>query len=406
MTSQWAGRSLLPANATPWEQALSLTSAEARDIDADAIRRAFDPWTCPASLLPWLAYSYSVDFWSDKWSESKKRRVIARAIRLQWLKGTEAGIEEYIELADARLLSVTVPPQRVFSGKSQTKEEREAWLSRLPQIRTWRVFERGTRGLKMFSGSGLLFHAFREGRFLQPSVARSMMRRRARWVVDGQEQDARVDVLPDGFRVSVKGKAGARVFSGRVIGKFFQPSDAAARIFTIGFDIPQPWRTAVAPTLKPVSTQPDRIFERGTRDRRVFVSTHVRSGFFQPSAAWRRIYLRYPVNDGKPGTPKSNVQFMGTGRFGWPAHVAALRVSLPGKRPVYAAGEGLLLPKSRFWLPHNGEPMKQLRRAIRAGMRVSDRVLIAPAPRPGLFVGTPILIGEPHIIGRAAAATT
>ena len=100
---------------------------------------------------------------------------------------------------------ITAPPQRVYSGKSLTREEREAWLALMPQVRVWRVFERSFAGLgKLFYGGRgtgrLRSHRFCGGgenadlvtRAATPSTALERLHRRARYIVRGEETDITV----------------------------------------------------------------------------------------------------------------------------------------------------------------------------------------------------------------------
>ena len=83
---------LLPPNATPFERALeqALARIEAVPVPIDTL---WDPQACPAELLPWLAWAWSVDEWDPEWPEEVKRRVIAAAPEVHRLKGTRAAVE-------------------------------------------------------------------------------------------------------------------------------------------------------------------------------------------------------------------------------------------------------------------------------------------------------------------------
>jgi phage tail P2-like protein len=83
--------SLLPPNATPLERALEAVGARIVDISAPA--DIDDPMTCPAELLPWLAWGLSVDTWDADWSEADKRAAVAGSIELHRRKGTRASVE-------------------------------------------------------------------------------------------------------------------------------------------------------------------------------------------------------------------------------------------------------------------------------------------------------------------------
>lgn len=401
MTSE----SLLPNNETTWEGVLSSTSAEMGGVDAAAIIRAFDPFACAAALLPWLAHALSLDFWSDDWSESKKRRVISRAIELHFLKGTEPGLRAYVALAEAIVLKVETAPRAIYSGQALSVAERERWLAQMPQIRIWRARETRIATRKLFYG-GQMHHAFLNTGFAQPSTAGQRLRRRCRYIVAGQETETPVYEEPGGFQVRIRSARGRRAFGQGGARRFLLPSTAAQRIISItASGEPAPWRSPVAPSRRLVNAEPDRIVTAGARHLRVFGSDRPQRRFYQRSAAWRSIYLRYAVFDGAHVQRRSPAQFMGVGRFGFPAHVAFVTVSIPGHRPAFAAGTGVVSPKSRFWLPHNPDRVREVRDAIIASKRKSDRIMLRFAPTPAVKLGAPFIVGnDSFIIGRPLAA--
>ncbi|EOP2819442.1 TPA: phage tail protein I, partial [Escherichia coli] len=53
--------------------------------------------TCPANLLPWLAWAFSVDRWDEKWPEATKRAVIRDAYFIHCHKGTIGAIRRVVE---------------------------------------------------------------------------------------------------------------------------------------------------------------------------------------------------------------------------------------------------------------------------------------------------------------------
>ena len=84
--------SLLPANATALERRLEQVLARIEQIDVP-LRDLWNPTTCPAALLPWLAWALSVDTWRSDWPEATKRAVIAAAPQVHRLKGTAAAVK-------------------------------------------------------------------------------------------------------------------------------------------------------------------------------------------------------------------------------------------------------------------------------------------------------------------------
>jgi phage tail P2-like protein len=85
---------LLPPNATPQERALSL--ATGRDV-AVPIKQLWSPYTCPESVLPWLAWALSVDEWGTTWPVETQRQVIAASIDQHRKKGTVGALRRALE---------------------------------------------------------------------------------------------------------------------------------------------------------------------------------------------------------------------------------------------------------------------------------------------------------------------
>ncbi|EIL9388773.1 phage tail protein I [Salmonella enterica] len=87
-------RSLLPPGAFRGERAQEQASAEQINaIDCDMARKVKNAETCPAHLLPWLAWEYAVDFWDVDWTEAQKRRVIKDAAYVHQHRGTAGAVK-------------------------------------------------------------------------------------------------------------------------------------------------------------------------------------------------------------------------------------------------------------------------------------------------------------------------
>jgi len=87
---------LLPPNATPAERALASAGARVSDVPVP-VADLWDPWSCPADLLPWLAWALSVDEWDPQWPEATRREVVARSIELHRHKGTVWAVRRALE---------------------------------------------------------------------------------------------------------------------------------------------------------------------------------------------------------------------------------------------------------------------------------------------------------------------
>lgn len=81
---------LLPPNRRPLDAMIE--QALANTLDPSAISALWNPHDCPANMLPWLAWAFSVDEWDDAWPESVQRAVVAESIAVHRIKGTIAAI--------------------------------------------------------------------------------------------------------------------------------------------------------------------------------------------------------------------------------------------------------------------------------------------------------------------------
>lgn len=93
--------SLLPPNATTSERSLARLSARTTSLSVGAKYRAlWNPATCPASILPWLAWALHVDDWNTEWTEEQKRSVIAASVAVHKIKGTIGALKAAIASID------------------------------------------------------------------------------------------------------------------------------------------------------------------------------------------------------------------------------------------------------------------------------------------------------------------
>lgn len=83
---------LLPPNATKQEVAQAGTTERITAIPVRT-RETWNPQTCPADLLPWLAWALSVDEWNADWSEQQKRDTIAASFVIHSTKGTLSAVK-------------------------------------------------------------------------------------------------------------------------------------------------------------------------------------------------------------------------------------------------------------------------------------------------------------------------
>lgn len=83
--------SLLPLNATDAERSIELAAARIEATPFPA-RDMWNPQRIPAALLPWLAWSFSVDTWDPSWTEAQKRAAIDASYAVHRQKGTVGAV--------------------------------------------------------------------------------------------------------------------------------------------------------------------------------------------------------------------------------------------------------------------------------------------------------------------------
>jgi Phage tail protein (Tail_P2_I) len=397
---RWMDHILAP-NATEYERVLASQVDRLLDLNIP-IRELWDPWHCPENLLPYLAWALSVDLWDPEWPVTKRRSVIANSIKHHRLKGTLTGIEAYLDLIDSKVIKATVPPAKLFSGPSLNKEQREAWLKKLPQVRVFRQYEKSIAGKRIFSG-GQRYNSFLDNKFNEPNDAITRLERRARWVVDGVETDSRVENFESHFRVFLKAILKHSIFCNTPFNlkkRFPVPSTAFNRIVTIEPVSMTPWRTTVGPQLEAVSSEPEMVAVPGIEGYAVYSGRTIsRKRYFVPSRAPFRLFERYAVNDGTQIAKRPSIQFMGVGRYGIQPHSAELKVKMRAQWKPWKARLGEpYVPRMRFFMPHDGTLMAKNRQAIIAAKRLSDKIVLDTNTKPGFIAGLPRFAGDPLVI--------
>ncbi len=124
---------LLPPNATQTERNLSTVAAAAMDLPIPC-RDLWSPARCPATVLPYQAWAFSVDDWDDEWSDSQKRGAMAASFSIHATKGTPGAVRRALEAIGYRAtlqqwfefggqpytfkVRVNVPPEGIAAGNT------------------------------------------------------------------------------------------------------------------------------------------------------------------------------------------------------------------------------------------------------------------------------------------------
>ena len=90
------GPSLLPGNACDLERQAAQAMAQIQRVPIP-LRQLWNPSTCPTPLLPYLAWSLSVDRWDSAWQEHTNRAAIRASFIIHSRKGTLGALRRVVE---------------------------------------------------------------------------------------------------------------------------------------------------------------------------------------------------------------------------------------------------------------------------------------------------------------------
>lgn len=379
--------SLLPQHRTQWEESLSLTSAARRPLPAHIIKDATDPWRCPEHLLPWLAWSWSVDLWSDAWPVERKRQVIARSIRLHRIKGTEAGLREHLALVDADLRQVVTPPQRLFASPTLTKEEMDAWLRTMPQIRVYLAREFGSAQGLSFAGhfAGHSIARFDAGRGIFGRAARLWDRgqeTRIRLVEITTEREQRKALRVE--QVFIPGNAGFGAFVGRFVSHCFAGAvGRRAQTYTYRQNLTYEHTVSalsmqtVVPGFDPVDVRSERVSKTGHDEWSGFAKRRfARHCFARSDQGDWLLHDRIVLHDPSRAAPKVRAwSFANHTRIGHPKFTAKAVIDGNIKAPIRGVVAGSSFSLQHFAMPEDTSRREAQHLAIRVSKAARDRIL-------------------------------
>ena len=113
---------LLPSNSTPLERQAAQALAQIQRVPVP-LRTLYNPDLCPLPLLPYLAWTFSVDRWDSTWPEAAKRAAIRSAHYIHSRKGTIGSLRRVVEPLGYRIeiiewwQTVPVGPRATFRLK-------------------------------------------------------------------------------------------------------------------------------------------------------------------------------------------------------------------------------------------------------------------------------------------------
>lgn len=382
---------LLPQNRTQLEGSLA-DAVGSRHPDERVLSRLYRPREITYSLLPWLAWSVDVLAWPRWATETGKRNITAESWRLHRLQGTLAGFKTIAQLVGSSVVSAITPPAKVFATNSLTKDERNAFVSRYPQLR---IYPQRTTGQKV----GAMLHCLHVGDREYPLQTDAALRLapQAYLYRDGEEtalqlverhihtERAVAHTMTD---ITMPGQAGKIGFCGRPV-SWLAASDAVQRMYRLAVNEPYMDQSeslrqqTLSPGMGTITVRYDWIAGQGA-EQGIHAGRFV-ARYLMPSTARERIYKRYWLFD-----PRINVSrqtaclHVGAGRLGMPAHHAEMQVRITGKMSAMTTRghvTGYLCQGDRSRLLDALEAMRRV-------MRASDRIDIDTA------IARPMLAGN------------
>jgi hypothetical protein len=374
---------ILAPNATLYERTLASQVDRLLNLSTDRLRRLWDPFLCHIDDLPYLAWAMSVDIWDPNWDEIKKRRVVADAVAHHRMKGTKAGMATYLDLVDAKLKNLIVPPARGYRIPAMTNEQFLDWLLMLPQIRVYPFLIRDPAGPRDFR---MASKTFRNDNFREKSIGPNIYGRRATLFRNGVEVPARIEALSGFTGAAVERlmfasntKRDFRTTGFRGHG-FYELSDAAENVVTVRLSDAGKQFISATPGLTPQNIKPVPIYERHTprpaENFRSFSKSFRGGGNFRrdteaPHWIYERLSLHY-----KEDLPSGLVAkwYRGHSRYGIPAFTAQATVAINDKRP-YGRGFGGKF-RNGFRIPADNSKLYDACDAIVAAKPLRDTVLV------------------------------
>ena len=339
-------------------------------------------------VLRLLAEQFGLPPWGiDGLAEADLRARIRASIPVHKALGTLGALKELARYAGSEILRAITPPSKTFCAPSQTVQERNAWLARMPQLRFYRYRGHGVAGHGAFIGWKTFCGGHRMP--LQSDAVSRIGTRPALWdrgIETWLVQVERETITSDRVSVtdrevrqpSLKGRTSFPGFPVRLCA-----SDASARIHMVRLLDPfienrdQLHLQAAIPGLAPVALVPEAVGTLGTRQgmftAKSFPGAKGRSCLLQTTSG-DRIYERIYLHDRALSlTPKGRTTHLGMGcRLGMPPHNAEITLSVPGIFPIRCTSRFI----QGYLKPADTSRWDRCLGALRYGKRLSDRIQV------------------------------
>lgn len=402
-----------PGSKVLYPAATGLEKAMA-DVDSERVIRIpdwkiqdmWDAYEIDLENLPILAWGMQARMWEDGWTESTKREWTAEQWKFQALRGTRAGIEMALKFMGRDftggydLLEVLTAPQGFYASPDLTKDEMDAWIRQMPQIR-----------IKLAHGYGVADGEFYVGNVTNATEGFSEFNHAARddgWQLYGRravlrrpgQQDQDLGMVEwetrtenrqtiDFITVSIPGKAGSAICAEDIAvndDQFADGDELAPQLFSIRRDgsydhvSSQLHLSMLTPGLEPINVQYDRDSDIGWGNSFIFdgdlceddgTGCYADNGRDAFEMLADRIYLLDPTI---AAPLMAGTSFVGVDRVDYPPYHAELLVDLITKDrlPSWYASETALV--DTFVVPEDLDDFDRALRATVASKALRDKV--------------------------------
>lgn len=345
-------------------------------VDAQVVRSLWDPWSCPATELSLLAWAWSVDIWSEAWTEHRKRFVVAESRAYHMAKTTVAGFRMALGYVDAELVRAHLPRHAFISGTALDLARHDAWLASLPEVRITRRSSTTRLGRAGFFVGRRVARSAR--RIVLESRSAVLLRGgiRTDLVFTGVGFDVDGRIRPVAEQLALPGSNEGRhiVAGGRRLSRFVAPAGSGAGgILSLafagasdarGFAVHATWAS-----LSPIEVTPRWVAETEIDVRGVFSGGH-RHRFVRANIAADRFHWSIRLADGSTEALSSMKNRVGRTRTRRARYTLGLLVHAPR------------VPRSRFVLrsrlshPDPSHRVAEIREAASQALAARDTLFV------------------------------
>lgn len=403
------GAAVIEDGATPFDLALADVEAEELlTINAELIRDNWDPFKVATRNIGFLAFAMGVTLWDDEWPEQTKRQWIADQWEFKAKRGTEEAFRMALSLWGYTLVEVLTPPQGFYASEEFTKEQRDAWLARMPQlrIRVGRTTGKANPADEWFAGESFAGEAF-----AMPNDGHLLLNRRGFLRQNGVDTPLQSvvtttsvsnRVVTDVERIAIPGVSSQGWFAGEdFVGeedKFTNVAEVEARLVTVRLDRSYVHEestlglTTADVGLEPLDVRYQRISDIGDGTDAWFAGVDFAGeAFALPDDAGELLADVLFLHDPSVAVPMTaGISFAGVDRVGIEPNTAELMIDL---HQVAEAG-GWFADKSfageSFAIEDDDKARDNALRACVAAKALRDTVLVSFAPRRPLQFSDPI----------------